>query len=171
MLELILTTLAEFGLIRKDYLHKKRIAKKEKEDGIKRPFQKYFMQPSVKTLVFLLVVTCLSALLFFRYQKTSVYPKETKEEMAKMSNRMNQWYEKFGEYPADLNELIGNSPIRQDWKKDAWNQPYKLTVSENKQSYLIISAGLDRQFETEDDIIIELKKKKKKVISHKVCKV
>jgi general secretion pathway protein G len=43
MIELILSNLAEFGLIREDFKHQKRISKKEKEDGIKRPIQKYFM--------------------------------------------------------------------------------------------------------------------------------
>ena len=43
MIEFILSTLAEFGLIREDYKHQKRISKKEKEDGIKRPIQKYFL--------------------------------------------------------------------------------------------------------------------------------
>jgi general secretion pathway protein G len=41
MIELILSTLAEFGLINQDYKHRKRISKKEKENGIKRPIKKY----------------------------------------------------------------------------------------------------------------------------------
>lgn len=44
MLELILSTLAEFGLIREDYKHRNKATKLEKEDGIrsrnKHPKQK-----------------------------------------------------------------------------------------------------------------------------------
>ena len=39
MIELILSTIAEFGLIREDYKHQIRISKKEKEDSIKRPIK------------------------------------------------------------------------------------------------------------------------------------
>jgi hypothetical protein len=67
MIELILSTLAEFGLIREDYKHQKRITKKEKEDGIKRPIQKYFMQPSALMVIAVLVIGNLSAVLFFTY--------------------------------------------------------------------------------------------------------
>ena len=43
MLELILSILAKFGLIREDFKHHRKITKKEKENGIKRPFQRYFL--------------------------------------------------------------------------------------------------------------------------------
>lgn len=46
MIEFILSTLAEFGLIREDFKHHRKITKKEKEDEIKKPFQRYFLQPS-----------------------------------------------------------------------------------------------------------------------------
>ena len=152
MIGIILSTLAEFGLIREDYKHQKRINKKEKEDGIKRPIQKYFLQPSALMLIAVLVIGSLSAILFFTYQRTSVFPKKTKKEISEISDRMNNWNEKFGKYPTELNELIGNSPIRQDWKKDAWNREYKFTITENGKGFLITSAGSDGKFNTEDDI-------------------
>ncbi|WP_434036276.1 hypothetical protein [Formosa sp. 4Alg 33] len=117
MIQLILSTLAEFGLIRRDYKHKNRINKKEKEDGITRPIQKYFMQPSALMLIAVLVIGSLSAILFFTYQSTSVFPEQTKKEISEMSERMKNWNENLGQYPADLNELIGHSPLRQDLKK------------------------------------------------------
>ncbi|WP_027078034.1 type II secretion system protein GspG [Maribacter antarcticus] len=152
MLELILSTLAEFGLIREDFKHRKRISKKEKEDGTKRPIQKYLLQPSSIMVISLLVVISISSFLFFGYQRKSIYPDETKKEIAEMSDRMENWKEKLGKYPADLNELIGNSPLRQDWKKDAWNREYKFKVEENGQRFLITSPGPDGKFKTEDDI-------------------
>ena len=69
-----------------------------------------------------------------------------------MSNRMENWKENLGQYPTELNELIGNSPLRQDWEKDAWNRAYKLTISENGKGFLITSAGSEGKFGTEDNI-------------------
>ncbi|QXP78675.1 MULTISPECIES: type II secretion system protein GspG [Winogradskyella] len=152
MIELILSTLAEFGLIREDYKHQKRITKKEKEDGIKRPIQKYFMQPSALMFLSVIVIGSISAILFFTYQRKSVFPEKTKKEILEMSDRMENWKENLGKYPTELNELIGNSPLRQDWKKDAWNREYEFTITENGKGFLITSAGLDGKFHTDDDI-------------------
>jgi len=152
MIELILSTLAEFGLIREDYKHRKRVNKKEKEDGIKRPIQKYFLQPSSIMVIAVLVIGSLSAFLFFSYQRKSIFPEKTEKEISEMTDRMENWNEKLGQYPTELNELIGNSPIRQGWAKDAWNRPYKYAITENGKGFLITSAGYDGQFGTEDDI-------------------
>jgi len=155
MIELILSTLAEFGLIREDYKHQKQISKKEKEDGIKRPIQKYFRQPSILILIAVVVIGSLSTILFFTYQKTSVFPEKTKKEITEMSERMENWNKNLGQYPTEMNELIGNNPLRQDWKKDAWNREYKLMITKNGKGFLITSAGSDRKFGTEDDITSE----------------
>ena len=152
MIELILSTLAEFGLIREDYKHRKRISKKEKEDGTKRPIGKYLLQPSSIILVTVLVVGSISAFLLFRYQRTSIFPERTKKEIAEMTERMEKWNEKFGKYPTDLNEFIGNNPMRNEWKKDSWNRPYQYSVTENGKGFLIVSAGSDGKFKTKDDI-------------------
>lgn len=152
MIELILSTLAEFGLIREDFKHHKKISKMEKADGKKRPFQRYFLQPSSIMVITVLVVGSISAFLFFTYQRTSIFPEKTKKEIMDMSDRMEKWNEKFGKYPTDLNELIGNNPMRQEWKKDSWNRPYKYYLTENGKSFLIVSAGSDGKFKTEDDI-------------------
>ena len=152
MIEFIVSTLAEFGLLREDYKHRKRIGKKEKDDGIKRPIQKIFMQPSMLVFIIILVITCISSFLFFTYQSRSIYPEKTKNEIFEMSDRMENWYEKFAKYPVDLNELIGNNPIRQEWQTDAWNRAYKFEITNDGKRYLIISAGSDGKFGTEDDI-------------------
>ena len=152
MIELILSTLAEFGLIREDYKHRKRISKKEKEDGTKRPIGKYLLPPSSIILVTVLVVGSISAFLLFRYQRTSIFPERTKKEIAEMTERMEKWNEKFGKYPTDLNEFIGNNPMRNEWKKDSWNRPYQYSVTENGKGFLIVSAGSDGKFKTKDDI-------------------
>jgi len=152
MTNLILEILVNFGLIREDYKHHKKISKKEKADGQKRPFQRYFLQPSSIMVLSVLIIGSLSAFIFFSYQRMSLYPDKTEKEIAEMSERMENWNKKFGKYPKDLNELIGNSPLRQDWKKDTWNREYEFTISENGKAFLITSAGPDGKFHTEDDI-------------------
>lgn len=152
MTELILEILVNFGLIREDYKHHKKISKKEKIDGKKRPFQRYFLQPSSITAISVLIIGTLSAFLFFTYQRNSIFPKKTETEIAEITERMEMWKERFGKYPKDLNELIGNNPMRQEWRTDSWNRPYQYSVSENEIEFSIVSAGLDGKYETKDDI-------------------
>jgi len=159
MVELILSILLEFGLIREDYKHQKRVSKKEKEDGKKRSFQKYVLMPGSIMKITVIVIVSLSAFLFFFYQRKFVFPKKTEKEISEMSERINNWNENLGKYPNELNELIGNNPVRQEWKKDAWNRDYKYVVNENGNGFLIISAGSDGQFGTEDDIKSQKHKK------------
>ncbi|MEM9075961.1 MAG: type II secretion system protein GspG [Bacteroidota bacterium] len=152
MIEFILSTLAEFRLIREDYKHFKRISKKEKEDGIKRPLQKIFLQPSLIVVAATLVLVFIGGFLFFSYQSFSVYPRKTQKEIIEITNRIVDWNEKYGEFPQDLNDLIGNNPMRQEWKKDSWDRPYQYYRTESGKGFLIVSAGLDGKFDTEDDI-------------------
>lgn len=56
-------------------------------------------------------------------------------------------------YPVDLITLIGNNPMRANWNKDAWGNPYKYSISTNGSSFTLISSGKDGRFGTGDDII------------------
>lgn len=67
-------------------------------------------------LIVVLIIGSLSAILFFSYQRTSIFPERTKNEIAEMTERMEKWNEKFGTYTADLKDLIESNTIRQDWK-------------------------------------------------------
>ena len=100
----------------------------------------------------LLVVGIISAILFFTYQRKSVFSEKTKKEIAEISERMENWNENLGKYTTDLDELIGNSPLRQDWKNDAWNREYEFKITENGKGFLIMSAGSDGKLGTKDDI-------------------
>lgn len=152
MIQIVLEFLAWIGLDYVDYKHRKKISKKEEEDGIKRPFQKYALQPGFKVFMFVIVLVCLSSFLFFTYQRHIVFPKSTKDEISEISNWIEKWNGKFGYYPQELKEIIGNNPMRQDWDKDAWNKDYKYIVNESKKTFFITSAGKDGQFDTQDDI-------------------
>ena len=152
MIESIVATLAEFGLIRDDYKHRKRINKLTIEDGKTRPVRKYLLQPSILLIIGVSALVIAILFLFFNPITASIYHERTQKELAEMNERMEHWNEKLGRYPADLNELIGNDPIKQDWAKDAWQQPYKFELFENGKGFLITSAGRDGQFGTLDDI-------------------
>lgn len=155
MLELVTGLLAEFGLLRGDYKHRKKVKAKEKEDGVKRPFQRYFLQPSALIFFFLLLFTVIASFLFAMYQHNSIYPEKTRTELVEITEWTEKWKENYGRYPTELNEIIGNNPIRQDWKRDAWNRAYKYIQTENPIGFKIISAGSDGHFDTEDDITLE----------------
>jgi len=155
MIDIVLELLVDFGLLRKDFRHHKKITKKEKEDGRQRPFQKYFLKPSVLVFFAVLFVMSIGAVLFFTYQRTAIFPEKTKKELSEIANWTEKWKETYGHYPESLEELIENNPVRAHWKTDAWNRPYKYAKTANGKGFLLISAGLDGQFETEDDIGIE----------------
>ena len=148
MLELFLSFLIDFGLIREDYKHRKRISKKEVEDGVSR----YFQKPSSIITLFVIVITTLILLLFFFPEQSTSLTIRTKQEITEISKRTEKWKNQFGKYPLELNELIGNYPLRKTWKTDSWNNPYRYSVTQDGASFVIISAGSDGIFNTKDDI-------------------
>ncbi|VXB75753.1 type II secretion system protein GspG [Maribacter litoralis] len=152
MIETILSILVDFGLLREDYLHKKRIRKKEEHDGKKRPFQNYLFQPSLIIFCILIFVTSISSVLFFTYHSTTIIPKNTQNEILEIRERVENYKETLGYYPKELNDLIRNNPLRQKWKTDGWNRPYSYIIIENGNNFLITSLGPDGKLGTKDDI-------------------
>lgn len=152
MINLILEALVYFGLLREDYKHHKKITKKENEGGRKRPFQRYLLQPSTIVVITVLAISSIYASIFFTYQYKSIYPENTKKELAEMADWIEKYNKKLGQYPRSLGEAIGNSPVRKHWDKDSWNRPYKYVVINEGKNYVLLSAGPDGEFETEDDI-------------------
>ncbi|MEP2170518.1 hypothetical protein, partial [Polaribacter sp.] len=139
MIQTILSILVDFGLLREDYLHEKRIRKKEENDGKKRPIQKYLFKPSQIIFYILILITCISSVLFFTYHSTTIIPKNTQNEILEISERVENHKETLGYYPKELNDLIRNNPLRQKWKTDGWNRPYSYIVTENGNNFLITS--------------------------------
>lgn len=152
MIELILDLLIDIGLINADYKHRKQLRKKEKEDGVPRPFRKRFLQPSVLVTVCSAITAIVLVASFFMYQHFKVYPQKTEKEIVAISDKIQGWKQKYGHYPKDLSQLIGNNPIRQEWKNDIWNRTYKYKVIHNGTAFLLQSAGADGKFDTQDDI-------------------
>lgn len=152
MIQEFLELLAWLGLDFLDYKHQKEISRKEKKDGIKRPFQKYLLQPGFKVLIVAILLICMGSFLFFSYRNSFIYPDKTKKEISLIGNWIIKWNDKFGNYPKSLYEAIGNNPMKKEWLKDAWDRDYEYLVSDRENSFLLRSAGKDGQFETEDDI-------------------
>lgn len=152
MIELILSTLAEFGLIHSDYKHRKRVRKKERKDRVKRPVEKYGFQPSTLILLSVLIISVLSTVLFYNYNKTDVYPDKTRSEIIEISKALNKWKKHYGNYPTELNDITKGKPLRKQWINDSWKNPYEYNLKENGNSFEIISAGSDGEFYTKDDI-------------------
>ncbi|TYA86786.1 type II secretion system protein GspG [Seonamhaeicola marinus] len=150
MIQGILELIADFWLDIADYKHEKKVGKKEKKDGIKRPLEKYFLQPSTKTTFLALIVFGLGFVLFFIYQKRVIYPKNTKEEIQQITEWIEMWYDKYESYPKSLKEAIGTNPMRQDWYRDAWGREYKYSLMNGM--FKIVSAGKDGEFGTKDDV-------------------
>ena len=72
--------------------------------------------------------------------------------ISEIKNWLEKWYEKYERYPSDLNEIIGNNPLRQNWNKDAWGGEYNYAVINNGTAFILVSSGKDGRFGTEDDI-------------------
>lgn len=76
----------------------------------------------------------------------------TKEEMTEITNQLGKYYSYYKKYPADIDEFINSKPIWNNWKTDAWGNRYKYRTSDSTK-FILISAGKDKQFDTQDDII------------------
>lgn len=154
MIEFIVEILIDVGLIRSDYKHHRSVERKEKEDGKKRTFQKYFLKPSVIVILstFLIGITLIS--LYNLYQTIYILPKKTQREISEIADSIENWKEKYGSFPKDFETLISNHPMRQDWYNDAWDRPYIYEIDMNSESFKIKSSGRDGIFNTEDDITL-----------------
>lgn len=155
MIEFILGTLAEFGLQYSNHKHQKKVITKEKENGIKRPFEKYLWSPVARTTIIIIALFFLFSFLFTSYQNKITLPNNTKQEIIEMSDYITDWKTKFGMFPQDFTEFTNGSPLRQTWLYDSWNRPYLYLVGKDKNSFSIKSAGSDGKFNTIDDIILE----------------
>lgn len=71
-------------------------------------------------------------------------------------------YQTGGGYPPDFSAFLRNNfeskDKKKDISKDIWDTPYKLDI--RPDGFAIISAGIDKQFGTDDDIISPYKRKR-----------
>ncbi len=152
LVQFVLEIVADGLLCFSQYKHRKHIQKMEQKDGIPRPIEKHLFGPRAIILFIMCCLAIISSSLFMAYQKFVTHIKTTQNELVQITQRMELWYNKYGQYPNTLAELIGNDPIRDAWEKDAWNHPYQFSISQKEHTFLIISAGPNGQFGTEDDL-------------------
>jgi TM2 domain-containing membrane protein YozV len=107
-------------------------------------------------ITFLLIVGGFTAIEYIsnNYAK----PKQTKTEMAKISIAIEKYKTENNELPNTIGDVIGPSPLKETWLVDSWKTPYNFKIEENN-GYVLISAGKDEQFDTEDDIKITVANK------------
>ncbi|HEY8401597.1 MAG TPA: hypothetical protein VIK89_10065 [Cytophagaceae bacterium] len=81
---------------------------------------------------------------------TNPYRKKLKEIEVALSS-----YKQFhSKYPASLKDLTGSDPNRSSWEWDYWGTNVRYKVSDDLQTFTFSSAGKDKVFNTDDDIII-----------------
>ena len=152
MTDFILNILIDFGLIKADRDHRKRINEKEKEDGIKRGFQKRILTPSNKFILGFMLLTSIVIFTFFQYQKNISFPNNTSKEITEIKKELEDYKKQFEKYPSSLDQLISGFPLRKNWTKDSWGELYKYSINENGTTYELVSSGPDRKFGSQDDI-------------------
>ena len=93
---------------------------------------------------------------FFIFNTFPLNQKRTEREMKDIKQSLIKYKNDEGQFPDNIEMLIGQRPLRRDWKSDAWNTNYLL--GQNRMNTLIlISAGSDKLFDTEDDIEVLIK--------------
>lgn len=84
---------------------------------------------------------------------SSIYKEDdTEKKCLSTVEFLNKYKSHSGSYPADLEKMTGNSPLRREWIKDGWENPLIYSVTENGNNFLLQSKGKDGKENTEDDL-------------------
>ena len=155
MLASLIDILIDIGLISADYRKYRKVKKKNKELEKKGIKKKYVLYPSAKfTLIFLgIVLPVWIGFIFLRSKNIKI--NVTKSEMTEISESLKSYRSETGVFPENLNDLIGNRPLRKTWTKDAWGIDYNYYKSEDGTGFKLTSSGKDKKLGTKDDLIIE----------------
>ena len=148
MIEFLLTLLVDFGLISVDYKHKKSIEIEEKEEGKRKPFKKFFGQPTSIVIFISIFLTATISIIYFSYKDRVLNVRDTELEMSQIFTRI-QSYESKNLQIQSINDLIKSRPLLKTWKTDSWGTAYRLVKS---NGFSVHSAGRDRKFGTSDDL-------------------
>ncbi len=112
---------------------------------------------SIKRLISFTGIVLFVCMIIFTtlYLSTKSYFKEkyTIRDCAEITAVLESYKKEDKPYPRSLDSLIGNNPMRAEWKKDRWNTSYKYYTTNNDSSYTLTSAGKDKIFNSKDDII------------------
>jgi hypothetical protein len=111
----------------------------------------YFVKITVITLAVIIILISLFFYFTVSYRKAS----DTKEDCEKITIALNSYKKDLSNYPLSLDSLIGNNPLRKEWKKDRWNNDYYYKTINNGKNFVLISKGNDQKLFTKDDIRIK----------------
>jgi len=150
MIQGLIEILVDFGLMRSDWKHRKKIKKKEQKHGRNYPVQKYLLSPSIKFFVIVMGLALVVGLSIRWYKNAISKPKATHKEIVAIHKAAEEWKEAKGTYPSSLEQLIGKRATRKKWIKDFWGTKY--SVESNLMHFSVSSAGPDKLHDSDDDI-------------------
>jgi len=78
--------------------------------------------------------------------------RETEKKCMHVVEYLNKYKSHSKNFPADLEQMTGNSPERREWIKDGWGNPLLYSVTDSGNNFLLISKGKDGKENTKDDL-------------------
>ena len=148
----MLDLIGELLLWREDYkFSKSKKARRqfEKENNLPK---KIMIHPVWKVAI-ILVISILLLKLVIGYVFFSDYGlKQTSEKIVEINKILEKERTDIGNYPLELKTIIRNNPLRKDITTDYWGNEFFYQLTENGESYTLISKGKDGILKTKDDI-------------------
>jgi hypothetical protein len=148
----MLDLIGELLLWREDYkFSKSKKARRqfEKENNLPK---KIMIHPVWKVAI-ILVISILLLKLVIGYVFFSDYGlKQTSEKIVEINKILEKERTDIGNYPLELKTIIRNNPLRKDITTDYWGNEFFYRLTENGESYTLISNGKDGILKTKDDI-------------------
>jgi len=124
---------------------------------------KFSKKEAVWAIVILLVIIPVTLFMVFKgmisigewYSNKYIKPEITRAEGYAIVSAKKEYHKITGNYPIDIDTLIGHNPLCSRWKFDGWDEPYIFNILNNGLSFRVISKGQDQILGSEDDIIFQ----------------
>ncbi|WP_339625089.1 hypothetical protein [uncultured Winogradskyella sp.] len=144
--------LLEWFLDIKFWFKKRKRRKFEKEHNLPKRIMIY---PSDKILLVSIGLGLLSILCYFAFYYPKIIKDNTEEKLLAIVVILEEEKRILGFYPAVLNDIIRNNPLRKNITKDAFNFDIQYQLIANGERYLLFSVGKDGVPNSKDDIVIK----------------
>ncbi|WP_162533640.1 hypothetical protein [Dokdonia sp. Dokd-P16] len=138
----------DYGLISADYKHKKSIENEEIEEDKRKPFKKFFGQPTFIVIFISIFLPATISIIYFSYKDQVLNVQDTKHEMAQILTRIHSYKSKNLQI-LSIDNLINGRPLLKTWKTDSWGTAYRLVRS---NGFAVHSADRYRKFGTSDNL-------------------
>ena len=98
--------------------------------------------------------------LFLSFYKNKIsFPNKVDSLGKEIVNSLERYYESYSRYPERLDIIIADNPLRKRWRSDPWGNPFYYKTSKSKNSYELLSYGLDGKLGTDDDVVFSKRTK------------